>query len=138
MVRNEEDRVQEPADSVVDGLAGTVALMTALMRNDPDTGEDQTLRKGVSGPERKSRNRVLPRGREVWCQGGRLGKVERGQGGVDVRGSQTQKTDKRKVDNHVSRGTKCRALKAVGWDGRKEILHSQVRDVELLELILLV
>jgi hypothetical protein len=62
VVRDKEDRVQDPSDKVVDALAGRVRLVTTLVttsqsspqrnaheysRNDPETGTEETSDEGV-------------------------------------------------------------------------------------------
>ena len=63
MVRNKQDRVQDPSDKVVDALAGGVTLVTTLVtarqpnsnesskysRNDPETGTEETSDESVGG-----------------------------------------------------------------------------------------
>lgn len=49
-VRDEQSGVQEPADGVIERLAGREGLMAALVCNHPQTGAEQALGKGVPGP----------------------------------------------------------------------------------------
>jgi hypothetical protein len=51
VVGDEEERVKDPADRVVDGLGGRVGLVAGLVGDNPDTGADKTSREDVSRPE---------------------------------------------------------------------------------------
>ena len=50
-VGNEESRVAEPTDKVVQGLAVRERLVTALVGQDPETSAEQTLDEGVTCPK---------------------------------------------------------------------------------------
>jgi hypothetical protein len=50
-VRDEESRVAEPTDKVVQGLAVRERLVTALVGKNPETGTNETLDDGVDSPE---------------------------------------------------------------------------------------
>jgi len=50
-VRDEESRVAEPTNKVVQGLAVRERLVTALVGENPEAGTDETLDDGVDGPE---------------------------------------------------------------------------------------
>lgn len=54
-VRDEKSRVTNPADGVVQRLAWRERLVAALVREDPETGAEQTLQEGVHSPESESR-----------------------------------------------------------------------------------
>ena len=47
MVRNQESRVKDPTDCIVDRLGRAEALVTALVSNDPDSSKDETLKESV-------------------------------------------------------------------------------------------
>jgi hypothetical protein len=53
-VWNQEQGVTDPANSVVQDLAGRERLMTALMSQNPQTGTEQPLHEGVCSPETSS------------------------------------------------------------------------------------
>lgn len=51
VVWDENERVEDPTDSVVDCLGRRVGLVTTLVCNDPDTGEEVGLHDPVADPE---------------------------------------------------------------------------------------
>lgn len=50
VVRNEESRVQDPTDGVVEGLGLTGSLVASLVSTDPETSHDKSLPEPVHGP----------------------------------------------------------------------------------------
>ena len=51
VVRDKEGRVENPSDTVVDGLGRRVGLVTALVGDNPDTGTEETRGNLVADPE---------------------------------------------------------------------------------------
>ena len=52
-------RVKEPAYGVVDRLRGGERLVTALVRDDPETGSEETSPKAVQRPDSETGSGVL-------------------------------------------------------------------------------
>lgn len=50
-VGDEEGRVQDPADNVVEALRGREGTVAALVGKDPETGAEEALEEGVRAPE---------------------------------------------------------------------------------------
>lgn len=112
-VRNHQQRVADPADGVVQYLAGGERLVAALVSQNPQTSAKQTLHKGVCGPETSSYGRggnVL-RGDEV------VGEVEDGGQGDHV------------ADDIIQTGG-GRPLEAVLGNGLVDISDGVVWDLE--------
>lgn len=137
VVRDQEGRVQDPTNGIVDRLGLRVGLVTALVSNDPDTRHDETLGETVQGPSCKSRDGSLDASADIRSQGGST-KVDGLERRVDVAGGVTQQGDEDQVLGQVKRRLDSRSFKAVLWDGREEVLDGKVGDVELVELVLVV
>lgn len=60
-VRDEEERVEEEADEVVEPLVVAESLVTALMGDDPEAGKDGALEEPVERPEEDGGERRMRR-----------------------------------------------------------------------------
>lgn len=114
-VGDEESRVAEPANRVVQGLAVRERLVTALVGKNPKTGTDKTLDDSVESPESPT-HRV--RGNVLGCDE-RVEEAERGNQGENVTEDIVETSDS---------GT----LEAVLGNGISDILDGIVRDLELV------
>lgn len=114
-VGDEESRVADPANGVVQGLAGRERLVTALVGKDPETGSDKTLNDGVAGPEKgaKAVGGNVFRSAEL-VEGGENG----GQDGD--------------VTEDIVETSGSRALKAVLGDGVSNVLDGVIGQLELV------
>lgn len=92
-------------------LAAGECAVTTFVRENPDSGEDQTLEKGVRAPGEES------------------------QGGVGEHGDECdrkvyQHTDVEVVAHNVGHTTESGWLETVGWNGIVDLLHGEVRKLE--------
>ncbi len=114
-VWNQQSRVAGPANGVVDDLAWRECLVTALVRENPDPGAEETLHDGVDAPEDGADWRAWDHLR----------------GNVFVEGPECC-GEAGKVAGDVSEGAKGVALEAVLWDGADDVAHGVVWDLELV------
>lgn len=112
-VRNEQARVENPADSVVDGLGGRESLVATLMGKNPEAGAKETLEHRVNGPE-ASASRL--RGNVLW----RYVVVENVKCG----------REEDHVTGNIAQATDSRAFEAVLWDGIVDVLDGEVRNLK--------
>lgn len=139
VVRNEKGRVKNPADGVVEGLAGAEALVTALVSNDPDTGEDHTLENPVGGPGGETSKSLLSAERNIRRESVGLEAGEgAGDSGVNVASGQAKSSNHGKVAKHVGERFESRSLKAVSGDGREKVLDGVVGNIEGRDILLVV
>ncbi len=107
--------MKNPTDGVVEGLAGAETLVTALVSNNPNTGENHTLEDPVGGPSSETGGSRLNAERNV---GRKSVGLEAGEGaghsGVNVAGSKAKSSDHGKVGKDVGERLESGALKAVG------------------------
>lgn len=59
VVRDQQERVQDPADSVVKSLGGREGLMSALVSENPDTSADNALKNPVDRPSNVAQEGVV-------------------------------------------------------------------------------
>ena len=114
-VGDQEGRVEDPAGNVVDEARLGKGAVTALVGNDPETGAEEALDKGVDGPKSTADESV----------GNVLGGdkvVEDGKGGGQAR----------HVTQDISVALEGRTLKAVLGDGIADILDGVVGRSELV------
>ena len=137
VVRNEESRVQDPANGVVEGLGGTEALVATLVSNDPETGENHALEDPVDGPSAKSGQGLLYAKREIGRQHIVLLELL-GDSGVNERSSVAESGDHRKVTKDIAKRLDRRTLKTVLRNRREEVLDGELGHVESGEVLLLV
>lgn len=114
-VRDEQCRVEDPANRVVEGLGGGKGLVAALVGNDPEAGAEETLHDRVESPEAGSDGR---RG-NVLGSNIVVGEVEGG-GDADY------------VAGNVGKASGRGALKAAGGNGIADLLDGVVGDLELV------
>lgn len=110
-----EDGVGKEANGVVQDLGGREGLVATLVGQDPETGSEQALHKGVSGPKSS------PDGGRGNVFGSHV-VVEQVEGGGQ-RGN---------VASNVGEATSTGTLEAVLGDGIADVLDGVVRDLELV------
>ena len=110
-VWNEESRVADPADRVVENLAGGEGLVTTFMSKNPQAGADQTIDDGIEKPQACS----------YWGRGDILGGDETVK---EIEGG--GKSDYVSTDIVQTFGS--RSLEAVLGDGLVNITDGVVRD----------
>lgn len=116
-VGNEQERVADPADGVIQDLGGGEGLVTALVGQNPHTGTDKTLHNGVQGPEGHT-------GRE---EGNGLG------GHVVVEDVEDGAEESHVPEDIVQTGSGG-AVEAVGRDSITDLLDRVVRNLELVAI----
>jgi len=121
VVRDKENRVQDPSDKVVDVLAGRVTLVTTLVGNDPETGTEETSHESVSKVES-----------DLGGGEGDLAQVKSRQEGVNVVGSVNQERDSNDISSDIGRRLEGGSVVAVSRDSVEQLLYSVVGDDELL------
>ena len=114
-VGDEESRVQDPADNVVEALRGREGAMAALMGKNPETGSEEALEEGVRTPEDDA---------------GRLGGDEFGSDIVvpEVKGG----GEEDHVAEDIAHAADVGPLKAVLGDGVADVLDGVVGHLELV------
>lgn len=110
VVGDQKERVQDPANGVVEGLGGRERLVAALVGKDPDTRADNALHHPVDRPGQVTNQRVLKL--------------------VDLGGGQEEERGPGEIDGNMAETTEAGTLEAVGRDALADFL-----DCELGELI---
>jgi hypothetical protein len=114
-VRDEESRVAEPTDKVVQDLAVGEGLVTTLVGKNPETGTDKTLDDGVESPESPA---STVRGNDL---------------GSDELVEEVESADKSDdVTGDVVEASGSRTLEAVLGDCIADVVDGVVGDLELL------
>lgn len=114
-VGDEEGRVANPANGVVERLGRREGLVAALVGKHPQTGSEKTLHKSVASPQ----------GRPCGCRRNRLRShivVEEVEGGG-------QRSD---IASNVAEATQTGALEAVGGNGIAELLDGEIWEFKLV------
>lgn len=117
VVRNEERRVDDPADCVVEGLGLAEGLMTAFVGNDPETGARQTSGKGIGEPSDVTKDLTSGTADELTLSA---------EEAVDERRRIDEAGDEEAVHGNVRERAKCAAFKAVRRDDIEEFFDSEV------------
>lgn len=107
----------DPTDSVVEGLGRRERLVTALVSQNPETGTEKTLNKGVESPQREP--------------GGRRRNVLRCDILVEEEESDTKGHD---ISGNVVETSCSGSLEAVGRYGISYVLNCVVRNLELIAI----
>lgn len=110
VVGDQKERVQDPADGVVESLRSRERLVAALVGKDPDARADNTLHHPVDRPGQVTDQRVLKL--------------------VDLGSGQEEKRGPGEIDGNMAETTEAGTLEAVGRDALTDLL-----DCELGELI---
>lgn len=114
-VRDQQERVAEPADGVIQDLGRRECLVTALVSQNPQTGCDEALNNGVDSPQTRSHRH----GGHVLRRHIIVEEVEdSGQNG--------------QVPEHIVQALSGRAMEAVGRDGIPNLLDGEVGKLELV------
>ena len=109
---HQEERVHDQSHDVVE-LAGLgESTVTALMGENPDTGENESLKDGVASPSDAASVHVW----NVGDVGGGVGE----DGNVEI------------VADNISHGADVGWLEAVCWDSIVDLLHGVARQLELI------
>ena len=116
-VRDEQSRMADPSDSVVQPLGRRERLVTTLVSQNPDTGAEETLKNGVQPPQSKP-ERVR---RHVFGGHKVLKDIEDGGDDDDIPG-------------HIGQTLDGGALEAVGRDSIPNLLNGVVGDLELVAI----
>nr|POF17551.1 hypothetical protein CFP56_12965 [Quercus suber] len=114
-VGDEQGGVEDPADGVVEGLAGGEGLVAALVGEHPEAGTDQALQDGVQGPAEGAE--------------GERGHVGGGAEGVEEVEGGGQAED---VAEHVAHASQAGPLEAVFGDGIADVLDGVLGHAELV------
>lgn len=139
VVRHEESRVEDPADSIVERLASAEALVTTLVSNDPYAGEDHTLEDPVSGPGSKTSSSLLNAKGNVGRKGVGLEAREGASDGRVNKASGIAKCSNHgKIGKHIGERLEGGALKAVSRDRREKILDGELGHVKGGDVLLVV
>lgn len=123
VVRNEQSRVQNPSNSVVDGLTGRISLMTSFMGDNPDTSTKKTGDKPIGTPKSKLRGVVSNRR-----------KREPAKERVNVEGTIYKGRNYDRVLDDVEGRPQSGALVAMSRNGIEKLLDGKVGYDELLTL----
>lgn len=116
-VRNEQSRMADPTDSVVQPLGRRERLVTTLVGQYPDTGTEETLENGVQPPQSKPeriRRHVL--------------------GGHKVLEDIEDGGESNHIPGHIGQTFDGGALEAVSRDSIPDLLDGVVGDLELVAI----
>lgn len=116
-VRDEQSRVADPTDSVVQPLGRRERLVTTLVSQNPDTGTEETLKNSVQAPQGKP-ERVR---RHVF-------------GGHKVLKDIEDGGDDDNIPGHIGQTLDGGALEAVSRDSITNLLDGVVGDFELVAI----
>lgn len=116
-VRDEQSRVTDPTNGVVQLLRRREGLVTALVSQNPDTGTEETLENGVQPPQSKPQ-RV---GRHVLGGHKVLEDIEDGGEGDHI-------------PDHIGQTSDGGALEAVSRDSITDLLDGVVGDLKLVAI----
>ena len=114
-VRNQQQRVTDPTNSVVQDLGGREGLVTTLVSQNPDTGSNHTLDNSVQGP-----------------QGDASGHERNGLGSDIVVEEVKDGAQNGKVTENIVQAGDGGPVEAVRGDGIANLLDGEIRDLELV------
>lgn len=114
-VGNQQQRVADPANSVIQDLGGRESLVTTLVSQNPDAGSNHTLDHSVQGP-----------------QGHASGHEGNGLGGDIVVEKVKDGTQDGKVTEDIVQAGNGGAVEAVSGDGIANLLDGEVGHLELV------
>lgn len=116
-VGDQQERVADPADGVVQDLGGREGLVTTLVGQDPNTGTDETLDDGIQSPEDDT--------------GRKAGNSLRGD--IVVEEVEDGGQNEHVPEDIVQTGD-SRAVEAVSGNGIANLLDGEVGDLELIAI----